>query len=353
MENLLSQYSNYFMILREWVLALSVIPTTILVNTALRSLLFSPKKWSKRSPENWKNAFFLQQLWPSISSIVYLIGLSFIVELAPLKGRAYSWLASVSFILSVLLGLNLIQRAALMGVQWLSQRSENDGTFDAGFVPLLRNVVTIFVILTGGIIVLKHFNYDVMSLITALGVGSLAVGLASKDTLSNMISGFILIIDRNLKPGDRINLSGTVGDVKAIGLRSTQIRVSDGNTLIVPNSELVNNRILNLSLPNREITSSIQIRVPYDASFPKIREICIKIGKEIGKISKDKAVWVGLTSLAEGHQTIGITIWVSDFVDVSSAVSDFNEKLLVCLEQEKIPLVPRYSCSKGDFLPTP
>jgi MscS family membrane protein len=341
MENLLSQYSNYFSVLREWVLALSVIPATVLMNSGLRSLIDNPEKWPKRWPASWRQTFFSHRLWPSISNIIYVLGLALIVELAPLQGRAQSWLASILFVLSVLLGLRLAQRTALMGVEWASKKARYDENFNAGFIPLFQNVITIFVVLTGGIVVLKHFNYDVVSLVTALGVSSLAVGLAAKDTISNMISGFTLIIDRNLKPGDRINLNGTVGDVKDIGLRSTNIRMTDGNTLIVPNSELVNNRILNLSVPTREISSSIQIRVPSDVPLAKIRAICLQITKQMEKLSKERSTWVGLMSLSDGHQLIGISIWVSDYTEASNAVSDFNEKLLVCLNQENIPLVTR------------
>ncbi|MEO5969539.1 MAG: mechanosensitive ion channel domain-containing protein [Bdellovibrionia bacterium] len=341
MENLLSQYSNYFTVLKEWLLALSVIPATVLVNSGLRSLINNPEKWPKRWPVSWRQTFFAHHLWPSISNIIYVLGLAFIVELAPLHGRAQSWLASIFFVLSVLLGLRLVQRTALIGVEWASHKVRRDETFDVGFVPLFQNVITIFVALTGGIVVLKHFNYDVVSLVTALGVSSLAVGLAAKDTLSNMISGFILIIDRNLKPGDRINLGGTVGDVREIGLRSTNIRMTDNNTLIVPNSELVNNRILNLSIPSRETSSTFQIRVPCDVPLAKIRTICLQITKQMEKLSKDRSTWVGLTSLAEGHQLIGISIWISDYTEASNAVSDFNEKLLACLSQENIPLITR------------
>jgi len=345
MENLLSHDSNYFVALKEWVLALSVIPATLLINFGLRAGLRSVVNNRERWPQIW----FLHQLWPSISKIIFILGLTLIVELAPIQGRAYSWLASISFLLNVLLGLGLIQRTALIGVQWASKKARHSETFDAGFVPLLRNIITIFVTLTGGIIVLKHFNYDVMSLITALGVSSLAVGLAAKDTLSNMISGFILIIDRNLKPGDRINLSGTVGDVKEIGLRSTQIRMSDGNTLIVPNSELVNNRILNLSLPTREVSSVVQIRVPYFVPFVKIREICLQVGAQIEQLSTVKPAKVNLVSLSEGHQYIEITLWISDYTKSGGAVSDYNEKLLACLNQEKIPLITRSPCVKAEL----
>ena len=84
-------------------------------------------------------------------------------------------------------------------------------------MPLIEKIVFIFIFLTGLIIVLKHFNYDILSLVTALGVTSLAIGLAAKDTLANMISGFTLMLDRPFRVGDRVQLaSGEIGDVVEI-----------------------------------------------------------------------------------------------------------------------------------------
>jgi small-conductance mechanosensitive channel len=187
--------------------------------------------------------------------------------------------------------------------------------------------------------ILKHFGYDVMSLLTALGVGSLAVGLAAKDTLSNMISGFILIIDQNLKPGDRVNLGGIIGDVQEIGLRSTKIRLGDGNTLIVPNADLVNTKIVNLSVPSRSTSCSVQVRLPYSVPFSKVRELSLNLLEKSEKVSQEKPRWVNLNSLSEGHQLIQIGFWVSEMNDCGSVISEFNEQLLGHLQNENIPLV--------------
>jgi len=86
--------------------------------------------------------------------------------------------------------------------------------------------------------ILHYFEKDVSSIIVSLGVGSLAVALAAKDTLANMISGFMIMTDRPFRIGDRIMLeSGEKGDVYDIGLRSTKILTFD-NTLISPEGGL-------------------------------------------------------------------------------------------------------------------
>ncbi len=243
------------------------------------------------------------------------------------------WLAETLYVLSVLIFMAIVRRALMIVVRWSTSRASASHVLEEGFIPLIKNLVTLFVFITGVIMILKHFNYDVMSLVTALGVGSLAVGLAAQSTISNMIAGFILIIDRNLKPGDRINLSGSVGDVEEIGLRSTRINMGNGNTLIVPNSELVNTKLLNLSMPTRETTCSMTIRVPYSVPFARVRAVCMQtLGARKG--------WVNLASISEGYQSVAIGFWVKDMDYAGDAMTEVNESLLARFGEEGIPLVP-------------
>lgn len=318
--------------LEEWLLAIFVLALSFAL-TALTQRLLKKLHLSK----DWR---VIGELAPSFCSLLYAVGLKLFLEIAPITGRLEVWLNAGIYILSVVFVLILTFRAAMLSLDWSVNRTGKANTLQQGFVPLVRNVITLFVFFMGGIMVLKHFNYDVMSLITALGVGSLAVGLAAKDTFSNMISGFILIIDQNLSPGDRINLGGNIGDVKEIGLRSTQILLPDGNTLIVPNSDLVNTKILNLSLPNPQITCTVQVRIPFSVTFARVKALCQVSAKNSEKINPSKPLSVSLLSLADGHQLIQIVFWIREFSSANASISDFNERLLENLRQEGITPVP-------------
>ena len=329
---MLTESSHFALILSEWLIAIIVLATTFLVTATTRAVL---KRLHK--DRGWRT---LRQIAPSISNILYIVGFRIFVDVAPLNGKIALWVDGGIYIFAVIVFLNLIEKAALATLDWGVLRTNNSATLRQGFVPLLRNVTTLFVFFTGGIMVLRHFNYDVMSLITALGVSSLAVGLAAKETLSNMISGFILIIDRNLKPGDRINLNGILGDVEEIGLRSTQI-LTDGNTLIVPNSDLVNTKILNLSIPTGETTCSLSIRIPLETSFPLVKSIALSTLEQVSRATPtlSRPPWVNLVSVADGHQLIQIGFWITELRDSSAISSEFLKKLLPKLLHQGIQLL--------------
>lgn len=315
----------------EWIIAFMIIFATVGMASFTRATL----KWAGQN-KSWA---FLTLLAPAISNLIYVLGLKLFIDIIPFQPKLLAWLDSGAYIVATLIILWLTRRAILVGIEWGASRSITSQVLHQGFIPLMRNVVTLFIFLSGGIMVLKHFNYDVMSLVTALGVGSLAVGLAAKDTLSNMISGFMIIIDRNLSPGDRINLSGTIGEVDEIGLRSTRIKTGEGNMLIVPNSELVNTKILNLSNPFPQMSGSTSIRVSCQVPFKKVREISLQTMKSIDKIAHSRGTWVHLTSLSEGHQLITIGFWVNQIDDYGPALSELNQKLVDHLTEEGIPLL--------------
>ncbi|MHB1050680.1 MAG: mechanosensitive ion channel family protein, partial [Bacteroidota bacterium] len=130
-------------------------------------------------------------------------------------------------------------------------------------LPLLVNrIISIVIISLSAVIVLDRFGMNITSILTVLGAGSLAIGFAAQDTLSNMISGFIIMIDRPFRVGDRIRIpTGEVGDVFEIGLRSTKILDFDNNLVVVPNNDLVNTRIVNYGYPRGEIRLTIEISV--------------------------------------------------------------------------------------------
>jgi MscS family membrane protein len=329
MRKLSSDPSTFF---REWLLSIGILIITLLITQGARALLGRVKFRGQLA--------FFHELAPSLASLLYVIGFQVFLDTAPLEARVAMWLQSANYVFAIILIMALIRRAAMSLVEWGAVRTMNSPALQHGFIPLLRNVITLFVFLSGAIMVLRYFHYDVLSLLTALGVGSLAVGLAAKETLANMISGFTLIIDRNLKPGDRINLGGQVGDVEEIGLRSTRLRIGDGNTLIVPNAELVNTKILNLSIPNREVSCSTMIRVPFGIPFSRIKAICLTLLDQMEKVNRGRGRSVNLASLADGNQLIAVSFWVTDLEHSGAAVSDFNERLLQRLTEHNISLTP-------------
>lgn len=269
----------------------------------------------------------LEKISPAISWVSFPICLYWAATLAPLPVSWANILRAIAYIGAIFVIMAALRKLALYSTEWALRRVSSSANFSSGFIPIVRNLVTLVTFLLGAILVLQHFGYDVWSLITALGVGSLAVGLAAKDTLSHMISGFVLIIDRNLRPGDRISFSGATGTVEEIGLRSTRIITPSGNAWIVPNTELVNTKILNFSLPSTATKISTLVKVALETPLELVR----KTGAEVLQLTPGAEVRRGLDvrvqNLLDGQQSLELSFWTSDNSPEGQArmISDFLE----------------------------
>lgn len=146
---------------------------------------------------------------------------------------------------------------------------------DAGastMIALIQRLFSMVLWLSGLIVMLDHFGQNISSVIAALGVTSLAIGLASQQALSNIIASLVLALDHPFRVGDRVKLaSGEGGEVLEIGMRATQIRLADGSLLFVPNAELVSSRLTNQTQGDA-VRGEVRLTVPVTLDLDRLTE---------------------------------------------------------------------------------
>ncbi len=210
-------------------------------------------------------------------------------------------------------------------------------TITPTIAPLTTKLINILLFMIAGMIVLDFFGINIGSFLVSLGVGSLAVALAAQETVANMIAGFVILIDQPFRIGDRIKLpTSEEGNVSQIGLRSTRILTLDNNLMVIPNSDLVKNRIINLSFPNIAIRSTIDINVGYQTDIPKAKELLASIIKEQTGLSKDFPIIIQVNSFGEYAVTLRIVIESTDHTQRFSNESEIREKILKEFEKNGI-----------------
>jgi small-conductance mechanosensitive channel len=156
---------------------------------------------------------------------------------------------------------------------------------EEGFLPsasILTNFTKAVVVGLGILIALQALGISITPILTALGVGGLAVALALQDTLSNLFSGLQIIASRDIKPGDYIRLnSGEEGHVMDISWRNTTIRALSSNIIIVPNAKLAGAIITNYQQPDRELNFGVELMVGYGSDLKQVESVCIEAAKKI------------------------------------------------------------------------
>jgi small-conductance mechanosensitive channel len=146
---------------------------------------------------------------------------------------------------------------------------------------LSRNLAQIVVVILGISAILWHFDLSLGPLLTALGVGGLAVALALQDTLSNVFGGFYVAVARQVQMGDYVKLNtGEEGYVTDIGWRCTTFRALANNMIIVPNAKLSQAIVTNYSLPEKWIGSGVQVTVAMDSDPDIVERVLLDIGRQ-------------------------------------------------------------------------
>ena len=255
---------------------------------------------------------------------LFLIGAYAAAHRLALPDSALRWIDSVLFAGAVLLlALALLQSFGLLLHWYISQpRVAASSAIATEFGPLISKVGKVFIALVAVTVLLQHFGVNVQSLVVSLGVGSLAIGLAAQDTLANMFGGFTLMLDRPFRVGDRIQLAtGEVGDVETIGMRATRIRTTDEMLLVVPNSALVKDRVINYNLPSRALTTRVEVDVAYGSPLDAARTLLAEATRAVPEIDQEREPVVVVKAFGDGSVVLALTFWVRDYLDQGSARS--------------------------------
>lgn len=165
---------------------------------------------------------------------------------------------------------------------------KTESKLDDQLVPIFRRLVKILVMVIGVILILTELGYSVTGLVAGLGIGGLALALAAKETLANIFGSLVIFTDKPFQVGDTIKTPKYEGSVEEVGFRSTQIRTSAKTLVFVPNNEISNavienvskmpKRLVQFNLPLSYITSSDQMK----KAVENIREL-LKNHAEVDK----------------------------------------------------------------------
>lgn len=152
---------------------------------------------------------------------------------------------------------------------------------------LSKAVIKVVILALGVLIILNGLGVSITPMLTALGVGGLAVALALQDSLSNLFAGIHLLMERPIRVGDYIKIGGTneEGFVSDIGWRTTRLRQPSNNIVVVPNNKLATSIITNYHLPNTNLAFQMPVSVSYESDPDKVEAVLVdELAKAVGEI---------------------------------------------------------------------
>jgi small-conductance mechanosensitive channel len=217
-------------------------------------------------------------------------------------------------VLVILSGTIVVSRI-VVGFVSLSGAREGAGLPSAS---ILSKVASLAVYLVGILIIMDALGVSITPLLTALGVGGLAVALALQDTLGNLFAGIHILASRKIRPGEYISLeTGQEGTVTDISWRNTIIRTPSNNLVIVPNSRIASSIVTNYFQPNRELTITLPLTVARNSDLDKVervtKEVAARLLKEVPGASGEFEPLVRFNAIGDAGIGFNVVLRVKDF----------------------------------------
>ena len=229
----------------------------------------------------------------------------------------------------LLMNFTLALLIALVGMwvaKWISRtiyRARTRAGMEATLAGFLRNVAYAVMLVVVFITALQKIGVSTTSLLAVLGAASLAIGLAMKDSLSNIASGVMLIVLRPFRDGDHVLAAGSEGVVEEIRIFQTRMRTFDNRLIILPNSMITTAPIINFTAkPQRRI--EILVGVGYEDDLKQARDVLLGLATGNPLILKTPEPFVQVTRLAERSVDVTLYAWTKtkDFGEARSQLTE-------------------------------
>ena len=253
-----------------------------------------------------------------------------------IKARVYLNESALGYLATVFLALGIIE---LLSALFLSNASNQK--YWSGIIRPVRTILKMIAIVVIFLLWLSDSGYDITTVLTGLGIGSIAVALAAQKTLENVIGAFTLYIAKPIQPGDFCRVGTTAGVIEEIGLRSTRIRRMDRSVVYVPNSVLSSASIENISESDfRRYQRDLHIRL--GATPDQLRNLLADLRRMIYSHPRltEKAARVRFVEILRDSYRLQINCYVdsSDWSEFLAVSEDLNLRILSLLETHGLHL---------------
>ena len=302
------------------------------------------------------NAFVRALRMPSVLWCVVL-ALAVAVEVADLPGRLARQVALV-LEAAVILSVTITLAHVLASIVAAAGERRALGVGVTGWATgTVRLVVTII----GLLVLLSSLGIQITPILTALGVGGLAVALALQDTLQNLFAGMHLLADKPIRVGDYVKVGdGEEGYVVDVGWRSTRIRMLQNTIIIVPNHKLAQSTITNYDLPESRMAVRIRVSVGYGSDPEHVERVLVAeatgaIGHVAGLLADPKPAAMFIPGFGDSSLDFTLVCHVASFVDQFEVQHQLRKRVLARLRAEaiEIPYPSRTVYMRQDGAPPP
>jgi small-conductance mechanosensitive channel len=269
-----------------------------------------------------------------------VFGLFVAIEMVEMPARMAAQLRTVleaAIILSVTFTV-----ASVLGT--LAAAAGERRALGIGMTGLVRTAVRGTILAVGLLVLLDALGVEITPLLTALGVGGLAVALALQDTLSNLFAGVHLLADKPIRVGDYVKIADTIeGYVIDVGWRSTRVRMLQNNVVIVPNKRVAESIVTNYDMPERRMSLLIQVSVGYASDLDQVERVLVDetrraVGEVVGLLGDPPPLVRLIPGFGAYSLDFTLICQVASFVDQYAVQHELRKRILRRFRTEGIEI---------------
>src|SRR3989454_7530729 len=317
--------------------AVALVMVTVAALLFRHALLTGFRRWAGHRMT--EDSLFLQAMRVPSMLWCIVLGLFVALEMAELPPRLA---AQIHVVLEAAIILSVTITVAGVLDSLVATASERRA-LALGVTGLFRTSVRLVVLVVGGLVLLSSLGIAITPILTALGVGGLAVALALQDTLSNPFAGIHLLADKPIRVGDYVRLSAenVEGHVVDVGWRSTRIRMLQNNVVVVPNKRVAESIITNYDLGETRMAVLIRVRVDYDADAELVERLLVDeatraVGQVDGLLAEPPPSARLIPGFGDYALEFTLACQVRSFVDQFSVQHELRKRVLKRLRAERI-----------------
>ena len=318
-----------------WTLVTLVVTWTIghILNAMFVPLI---ARWASQTRGSWDDAV-IDAIRPRVPRWSLLLGAWLSISYWPLTPQARVFAETTAFVLAV--------ASVTLAVATISSRLVGDyGGRVAPALPvttLSRNIAWAMVVACGVLAILNRLGVSITPMITAFGIGGLAVALALQDPLANFFAGIIVTLARHVRMGDYIRMdTGVEGEIVDFSWRLTRIRTNTGKLVLVQNARLAQAIVTNYSLPSPEIPVGIDLGVDASSDLEQVEQVVTRVGRQVISELCGLDGYPIVRYHTFGNSFVKFTVWLvaKDFRSQYLVVHEFTKRVQAQFRHEGIAI---------------
>lgn len=222
---------------------------------------------------------------------------------------------SIAFLVYLILSIILVFYFSRKAKQLLVHRILNKTSMDIGVTQSIGSIVRYVIIVLGVVIVFQTAGLDLSALSVLAGALGVGIGFGLQNVFNNFVSGLIILFERPIKIGDRVEVGDISGDVVRIASRATTVITNDNISIIIPNSEFVSSRVINWSHNDRMIRFRFPVGVAYKEDPEKVKKLLMEVAAANSNVLNSPAPDVILLAFGDSALQFELRVWTIKLIN--------------------------------------